>query len=331
MKKNISKIKNNKYAKTPKWNLLLLIFILIIVGSIATYFFLSNPKPLFDGKLAFNELVKQVEFGPRVNGTEGHRKAKEYLVAKLKLYADMVSEQTFSYTDKHDSTKIYNGVNIVASFNVSENVERRVLLCAHWDSRPFADNDPNPTNHILPVLGANDGASGVAVLLEMARLFAQVKPNIGVDIVLFDLEDMGEHENSSNLNTPKNPFCIGSEMFVKSNPNYYPAYGILLDMVGDKELRIPKEPYSLDRAANIVDKVWKAAAEVGSNSFKDEPGGAVTDDHIPFLKKSIPVIDLIHFPFPKTWHTVKDIPENCSSESLQQVGNVLVEVIYNEK
>ena len=323
-KKNTGNVQKN-YGK------LILLIISIIVIVVIISIILKSPIPVFDGNRAYKELVKQVEFGPRISGTVGHDKTKEYLVSQLKNYADMVSEQTFDFTDKHDTSKIYKGVNIVASFNVSYDVLNRILLCAHWDSRPFADNDPDSTKHKLPVPAANDGASGVAVLLEMARLFAESKPKVGVDIVFFDLEDIGDELDSTTKNSPRNPFGIGSEMFVKNNPDYYPEYGILLDMVGDKELRIPKEAYSVNRAGNVVEKVWKAASVVGSNAFVDEQGGAVIDDHIAFLEKSIPVIDLIHLPFPKTWHTVNDKPEYCSSASLQQVGNVLVKVIYNEK
>ena len=322
--------KNTETVQRNYWKLLLLIFSIIVIVVII-FIVLKSPKPVFDGNRAYKELVKQVENGPRISGTVGHDKTKEYLVAQLKKYADMVSEQTFDFKDKHDSSKIYKGVNIVASFNVAEEVSKRILLCAHWDSRPFADNDSDTTKHKLPVPAANDGASGVAVLLEMARLFAESKPKVGVDIVFFDLEDIGDELDSSKIHTSRNPFGVGSEMFVENNPNYYPEYGILLDMVGDKELRIPKEAYSVSRAGNVVEKVWKAASVVGSNAFVDEQGGAVMDDHIAFLKKSIPVIDLIHLPFPKTWHTVNDKPEYCSSASLQQVGNVLVEVIYNER
>jgi len=330
MTKRKLKKKNTETVQKNYWKWILLIISIIIVVAII-FIVLRKPKPIFEGNRAYKELVKQVEFGPRISGTVGHNRTKEYLVSQLKQYADMVSEQTFDFKDKHDSLKIYKCVNIVASFNVAEDVSKRILLCAHWDSRPFADNDPDSAKHTLPVPAANDGASGVAVLLEMARLFAESKPKVGIDIVFFDLEDIGDELDSGKTNSSRNPFGIGSEMFVKNNPNYYPEYGILLDMVGDKELRIPKEAYSVSRAGNVVEKVWKAASVVGSNAFIDEQGSAVMDDHIAFLKKSIPVIDLIHLPFPKTWHTVNDKPEYCSSASLQQVGNVLVEVIYNEK
>ena len=320
---------NNFMKILSKWYLVIVSIIILI--AIGTLLFIKKSKPKFNGDYAYAHLVKQVEFGSRISGTVGHDKTKEYLVAQLKQFADIVSEQTFDYTDRHDSSKIYKGINIVASFNISEDVTKRILLCAHWDSRPFADNDPNIRNHNLPVPGANDGASGVAVLLEMARLLSQSKPNVGVDIVFFDLEDIGDETDSSNNNSAKNPFCIGSEIFVKDNPEYFPVFGILLDMIGDKELRIPKEAFSLAKAKDVVEKVWKAASDVGSSAFLNESGHAVIDDHIAFLKKSIPVIDLIHTPFPKTWHTIQDIPENCSSASLQQVGNVLVKIVYDEE
>lgn len=322
--------KRNKEIKKISGTKLWVAALLLIAAAVVVIIFLRESKPEFRGDLAFASLKEQVDFGPRVPGTPSHEKTKGYLFNKLKKYADAVSEQNFNYTDAHDSAKIYHGTNIVASFNTS-GVSERILLCAHWDSRPFADQDPDPSKRKLPVPGANDGASGVAVLLEMARLFAEQSPSVGVDIVFFDLEDIGDEIDSATMKLPHNPFGIGSEMFVKNNPEYYPAYGVLLDMVGDKNLRIPMEAYSVNRAGNIVDKIWKAAADVKSNAFVNERGGGVVDDHIAFLKKNIPVADIIHTPFPPTWHTTNDTPDNCSASSLQQVGNVLVEVIYGEK
>ena len=205
-----------------------------------------------------------------------------------------------------------------------------MLLCAHWDSRPWADQDPDSTKWDQPILAANDGASGGGVLLEIARIFKNDPPDIGVDIVFFDLEDIGDENQVEEPGPDQNPFGIGSEKFVEQNPSYNPAFGILLDMVGDKNLSIPKELNSLARAGQVVNKIWDAAKKVGATAFKDERGSAIMDDHIPFLKKYIPVADIIQYPFPKSWHTTEDTPDKCSPESLQQVGNVLVEVIYNE-
>jgi glutaminyl-peptide cyclotransferase len=327
MSKKKTRINKAREIKKEYWRLII-IAVLVVILALLIYLIFRKSKPVFDGKLAFKELVKEVDFGPRICGTIGHENAKEYLTAELKLYADLVSEEQFDYRDRHDTTKIYKGTNIVASFNTSENVTKRILLCAHWDSRPFADNDPDSSRHKLPVPAANDGGSGVAVLLEMARLFSISRPDVGIDIVFFDLEDIGDVTGEGSS---KNPFGIGSSIFVKTNPDYRPEYGILIDMVGDKNLRIPKEAYSLTYAKNVVDKVWAAASKVGSTAFLNENGGAILDDHIDFLKRSIPVIDLIQTPFPESWHTVNDTPDKCSSASLQQVGNVLVEVVYGEK
>ena len=202
------------------------------------------------------------------------------------------------------------------------------MLCAHWDSRPTADQDPDPANHQKAVLGANDGASGVAVLLEMAHILHHNPLDFGIDIVLFDLEDMGDH--GAGLESDSlTPFCIGSQYFVKNRPGYHPRFGILLDMVGDKELRFEREGYSWGRAPQVVTKVWNAAKEVGATAFVEEIREPVLDDHVPFLEKGIKVIDIIDFDYPH-WHTINDTPDKCSAESLQQVGDVLIEVLYNE-
>lgn len=310
-------------AKNKKWILIALIPVAVIL-----YFIFRDNKPEFIGANAYSNLVKQCEFGPRVPGGEAHKKAGDYLVNLLKKYADIVSEQKFTYKDKHDTSKVWEGYNIVASFN--KDMTKRILLCAHWDSRPWADNDPDSTKHNQPVMGANDGASGVAVLLEMARLLSIQKPDVGVDIVFFDLEDIGD-ENAEKYPDKLNPFAIGADKFVEMNPSYTPAWGILLDMVGDKELEIPKEANSIARAGSVLDKVWAAAEKLGYKEFKNENGGGVGDDHIVFLKKFIPVADLVHSPFPEYWHTTHDTPDKCSKESLEKIGKVLVEVIYSEK
>jgi len=312
-----------KYKKL-KWIFIGAIPVIVII----LFFLLRDNKPAFNGENAYNDLVKQCSFGPRVPGTEAHKNAREYFVNTFKKYADLVDEQKIIYKDKHDTTKIWEGYNIVASFN-KEN-KTRVMLCAHWDSRPWADNDPDSTKHKMPVMGANDGASGVAVLLEMARLFSIQKPDIGVDIVLFDLEDIGD-ENAESNPAKLNPFAVGAQAFSDTNPNYTPAWGILLDMVGDKNLEIPKEANSIGRAGSVLDRVWKAAKKLDIKEFKDENGGGVGDDHIVFLKRFIPVADLVHSPFPEYWHTTHDTSDKCSKESLEKVGRILVEVIYNEK
>lgn len=324
---NNRQIKPGKEKKSKKNLIKWVIIFSIPAAALILFFLLRDSKPEFSGENAYKTLVQQCDFGPRTPGAEAHKKTKEFLISILNKYADLVSEQKFSYKDKHDTTKIWEGYNIVASFNKDNS--KRIMLCAHWDSRPWADNDPDSTKHKQPVMGANDGASGVAVLLEMARLFSIQKPDVGVDIILFDLEDIGD-ENAEDFPNRLNPFAIGAKMFSDMNPNYNPAWGILLDIVGDKNLEIPKEANSMARAGSVIDKIWQAAKKLGIKEFKDENGGSVGDDHIIFLKRYIPVADLVQSPFPEYWHTTGDTPDKCSKESLGKVGRVLVEVVYNE-
>jgi hypothetical protein len=283
-------------------------------------------KPSFDGKRSFTYLQTQCEFGPRNPGSGGHRLCGDFLVRELQKYGDKVWEQKFDYRDKMDTSTVYRGRNIIAAFNLAPQKNYRVLLCAHWDTRPVADKDLDPGKRFLPVLGANDGASGVAVLLEIARILKEYPPEFGVDVILFDLEDMGNY-NSSAYPDSLNQFCIGSEYFAAHNQNYRPRYGILLDMVGEKNLTIKKEGFSWSNARDIVEKVWSAAEKAGATAFVEEIGEPLHDDHVAFLKRGIKMIDLIDFDYPY-WHTTEDTPDKCSSESLQQVGDVLVEVIY---
>ena len=285
------------------------------------------PLPVFEEARAYALVSEQTDFGPRVPGTAAHDSARVWLQARLGVYADRVVEQQIEIPDPADTTRTFRGTNVVASWQPG--LRRRILLAAHWDSRPVADNDPDPARRLEPVHGANDGASGVAVLLEIARLLdAQpLQRPIGVDIILFDLEDLGTIDPA----VPEGdrvPFAMGSEMFVLHNPGYRPVWGILLDMVGDTDLRIPKEGYSVQHAPELVDRVWAAARRVGSTAFLDNVGPAIQDDHVPFLRAGIPMVNLIQTPFPDTWHTTSDTPENVSAESLGQVGRVLVDLLW---
>jgi Zn-dependent M28 family amino/carboxypeptidase len=248
------------------------------------------------------------------------------LTAELRKYCSKVEQLPFTHASKREPGRILEGTNIRGYVNGTKKPEKRILLCAHWDTRPFADRDPRPENRMTPILGANDGASGVAVLLEVARLLCERPPSVGVDLVFFDLEDMGE-EGGVERAEGRDPFCIGSSVFVGQHPDYRPDFGILLDMVGKRDLRIRKEGFSLDRAPRIVEKVWSTARRIGAKAFVDQRGMPVYDDHVPFLERGIPVIDLIDMDYPQ-WHTLADTPDRCAPESLQQVGDVLVEVIY---
>ncbi len=289
--------------------------------------------PQFDAEKAFAHLEKQCSFGPRNPNSDGHRKCLNYMTEELKKYSEHVRHQTFIYRDKKDTSIVLNGANVIASFNLKPKKQKRIMLCAHWDTRPWAEKDPIPENRSKPILGANDGASGVAVLLEIARLLHQQPPDIGVDLVLFDIEDYGDQGYESNPDS-LNPYCIGSEYFAKNNKNYFPEYAILLDMIGDKQLDLPIEGHSFQNAKQVVNKVWDKAKDLGKKAFRKSVEDYIIDDHIPLQKIGIPAIVLIDFNYPDDrhsyWHTHQDTPDKCSPESLKEVGDVIIRVIYDE-
>ena len=277
----------------------------------------STPLPNFDGQRAFTHLLEQCQFGPRNPGSEGHQKAKKYFLDKLSQHTNFVKIQDFVYSSQEQKVEL-KLTNIIASF-YPEKTER-VLLCAHWDTRPFADKDPDTAKWAEPILGANDGASGVAVLLEVARVVSQKEPLWGVDIVLFDGEDGGAEGDLDE-------FCLGSKYFSKNKGDYQPKFGILLDMIGDKDLTIYPEGYSSRYTKTLVDSVWSRAEDLGFLCFKDSIKYFIYDDHVPLLAAGIPVIDLIDFDYP-FWHTTSDTPDKCSLESLQKIGDLLMEILY---
>ena len=286
----------------------------------------SAPRPPFDATRAFADVERQVAFGPRVPGTDAHAAMLDWLVARLDSLGLAVDPQPVAFADPADTTRVFRGTNVLASFR--SDASHRVLLAAHWDSRPVADNDPDPAKRGQPVPGANDGGSGVAVLLEIARQLVRTPPpgDLGVDFVFFDLEDLGE-ATGDPLDVP---YAAGSELFAQMNPDVRPAWGILLDMVGDRDLSIPKEGFSQQYAPAVVERVWAAARRVGAPAFKETVGMPVQDDHIAFLGRGIPVIDLIQTPFPDSWHTTSDLPDRMAPESLDQVGRVVIEALWTE-
>ena len=297
--------------------------------------------PNFNADSAYQFVAKQTEFGPRVPETDAHAACAEWLTAKLGEYADTVIVQDFR-------TKLFNGKgidgqNIVGVFHPE--AKKRIVLCAHWDSRPYADHDPDDANTHTPIDGANDGASGVGVLLECARLFkAQPLPEkLGIDIVLFDLEDYGPHVDDAEkyYDDEVNYWALGSQYWAK-HPHVYgyrAYYGILLDMVGGPNPNFPKEYYSQGFAASVSNKVWRKAFDLGYHSFfSNELGAPISDDHIPMNDiAGIPTIDIIDLQpessnecFPEVWHTLNDNIENIDRNTLGMVGNVLLHVLYEE-
>ena len=285
----------------------------------------SQPIPTFSGTEAFAYLTKQTDFGPRNPNSRGHTECLKFLADTLHRSADHVRLQHF--THKGYGNEELRLTNVIASFRPE--LKERILLCAHWDTRPRAERDPNIMRRNQPILGANDGASGVAVLLHLADLMKAEPPPLGVDIVLFDGEDYGVEGDLAN-------YLLGSRFFVsKTAADYQPRFGILLDMVGDKFLEIPKEQNSLRFAPDIVELVWNKAAELGITEFVSKAGYAIFDDHIPLNEAGIKTINIIDFNYPdethRFWHTHKDIPENCSPDSLEAVGVVVTHVVYSQR
>ncbi|HET6274180.1 MAG TPA: M28 family peptidase [Bacteroidota bacterium] len=281
--------------------------------------------PAFDGGQAFAYLTRQTSFGPRNPNSAGHSACLDFLSAELRKHADNVRLQQFNESG-YDGEKLVL-TNVIASFK--PDVKDRVLLCAHWDTRPRAEHDENKGRRNEPILGANDGASGVAVLLQIASMLKNQPPSIGVDIVLFDGEDYGLEGDDAK-------YLLGSRHFARNKIlDYVPRFGILLDMIGDRFLEIPKEQHSLRYAPDVLELVWGKARELGYLQFVDEVGELVTDDHLPLNEVGIKTIDLIDFNYPdptnRFWHSHQDIPENCSTESLEAVGTVLTHVIYSQQ
>jgi glutaminyl-peptide cyclotransferase len=296
-------------AQSIKWGIL---FFLGLFYTCA-----SNSPPKFDGAEAFQYLTSQCQLGPRNPGSDGHQRAKKYLLDKLRQNTNLVKTQEFVYQDTSRGKKL-ELTNIITSFNPER--KQRMLLCAHWDTRPTADQDPDSSLREKPILGANDGGSGVAVLLEIAKIISQKEPKWGVDIILFDGEDYGPEGELDK-------FCLGSKYFAKNKGEYKPEFGILLDMIGDRDLNIYKEAYSNRYAKKVVDLVWNTAQKLKIDCFSDSTKYFVYDDHIPLLEVGIPCIDLIDFDYPY-WHTTQDTPDKCSPESLQKIGEVLIEILY---
>lgn len=277
-------------------------------------------RPPFNSARAFDHLRRQVAFGPRVPGTPGHAAQLAWMREYLAERADTVAEQRFTHVTRSGDT--LRLTNLFARFR-PESAER-VLLLAHWDTRPTSDQAASPADRARPVPGANDGASGVAVLLELAEMFRRQPPPIGVDLLLVDGEDYGPTGDDMYL---------GARHFAAHlPPGYRPFYGVLLDMVGDQDPRFPVEGYSQELAPEVVQRVWGLAEEMGyGDVFVRRPGSYIEDDHVPLNRAGIRTIDVIDFeygPGNRYWHTPQDDVHNTSAESLRIVGEVMAELVY---
>lgn len=279
---------------------------------------LRNRRPVkpsrFDQNGAYSRLVELCALGPRNNGSGGKARAEEWIQQSLKDAGAEVALHDFEYTT---GTQVYKFRNIIGRINPKQ--PRRVLIGTHYDTRSSADRDSDESRRSLAITGANDGASGVAVLLELAQLWKDQPPQVGVDLFFFDGEDFGNREDLSD-------YLLGSKGYSHDHPDYKPEWGVVLDMVGDADFRITKERMSLAKAPAVVDRLWSAAQRVGADGFVDNVGGRVYDDHSAFLERGIPVVLLIDFHY-QWFHTTADTPDKCSPDSLGQTGRTVLEAV----
>lgn len=293
--------------------------------------------PTFRADSAYAFAAKQCSFGERTMNSKAHDLCGEWIMSKFREFGMTVEPQDAVLTG-WDGTKLKSR-NIIARFRPEHTT--RILLCAHWDCRPWADNDPDSANWHKPVMDANDGASGVAVMLELARLLQNdTTLNIGVDFVCFDAEDYGTPQWAT---TPESgdTWALGAQYWAENLPQGYEArYGILLDMVGGEGAKFYQEGVSKQNANEIVNKVWRTASQIGYGSyFPMQEGGMITDDHVPVNEKAgIACIDIIPFypdcqqsSFGPTWHTINDTMEHIDRATLKAVGQTMVQILYSEK
>ena len=273
----------------------------------------------FNGSAAYNYAKAQFDFGPRVPGTPAAKQAGDWIIRQMRARADTVIVQSFTYTTA-DGKKLPLR-NILARFRPE--LPERVLYMTHWDSRPISESAATEAERKMPVPGANDGASGVGMFVALGDVLKKTKPNVGVDLLFTDGEDYG------NFGPPQVDVLIGAKYFAAHppSPGYKPLYGVLWDMIGDKDLRIPYEMISFQQAPEVVSRVWQTAAELGyGDIFVQESGGEVIDDHVPLLQSGFRVIDVIDLTYPPH-HTPQDTMDKISAKSLAAVGDVAAALV----
>ncbi len=288
--------------------------------------------PDFSADSAYRFTEEQLAFGPRIPGSKAWRQCADYLAAQMERWCDTVVVQDFKATLWDNS--VVPGKNIIASLNPQ--APKRVMLGAHWDSRAWADHDGNPDLQRQPVPGANDGASGVATLMEMARVMSAMQPSIGVDFVFFDVEDQGVPEWSETYD--EESWCKGSQYWAQNRhvAGYNAVYGILFDMIGTPEPRFTKEFFSRQYAPGLTDKVWSVAAALGyGNIFVNQKTDPILDDHLYINQNAgIPMIDIVQnspsTSFFQHWHTVNDDIRSVNAEALRVVATVTMKAIYGD-
>jgi hypothetical protein len=283
-----------------------------------------TPTTAFSGAAAYGHVKTQLDFGARVPGTEAHRRAGDWIVAQMRPLADTVAVQSWSHVTAAGDTLPLR--NVLARFR--PDAAERVLYVTHWDSRPRSDEAADERQRQLPVPGANDGASGVALFVALGAALKAAPPAVGVDLLFVDGEDYGDFGANQDV-------LIGSTYFADHlpTPDYAPLYGVLWDMIGDRDLRIPQEMNSVRAAPEVVQRVWATADELGYGGvFVPETGEAVTDDHLPLIKKGLRVIDVIDLDYKSATgvshhHTPNDTLDKVSAESLQIVGDVALRLV----
>ncbi len=295
--------------------------------------------PEFDAQRAFAALEHQCSFGPRMPGSPGHQAQLEWMIATLTPLADQLIQQPFTAPTAFGGP--YSFTNLIATFS-AQAPGPITMIGAHWDTRPVADEDPDPTLRGQPVPGANDGASGVAILLELARIFRDQPPPTPTYLAFFDAEDSGK----SGCGLPFVGFCLGSAYMAQHWPEQLdrPDRVVVLDLVGGQSRHNPRvpvrsdlggndyfdlriEPNSRDAAPELVSHIWGIAEALGHDAFRNTVQAQVIDDHLPFIHAGIPAVDIIDF-VPPVWHTVDDTPEYCSPDALRQVGETMLGLVY---
>ena len=282
-------------------------------------------------------IQKQVAFGPRVPGNANHAACGNWLIQKFKSYNCTVKEQVGSMPNwEGGSTPVRN---IIAAVHPS--ATKRIVLAAHWDSRPYGDKDPDPAKHKQPIDGANDGASGVGVLLELARISKDLPADIGIDFILFDSEDGGKPEWAPDGENDALSWCLGSQLWANQKPQRSMRYAVLLDMVGAEGARFNKEGYSMQSAGNAVNRIWGNAAKLGYGEyFQNEETAGIIDDHVFMIQANIPSLDIVdmrpnymgtQFEFGSSHHTHADNMSVISKPTLKAVGHTLAYTVWNLK
>jgi glutaminyl-peptide cyclotransferase len=276
----------------------------------------------FSGASAYDYAKAQFDFGPRVPGTVAAKKAGDWIISQMRVRADTVIVQSFTYTTA-DGKKLPLR-NILARFRPE--LKEHVLYLTHWDSRPISESATTEPERKMPVPGANDGASGVGMFVALGDVLKKTRPSVGVDLLFTDGEDYGQ------FGPPEVDVLIGAKYFATHLPSadYKPLYGVLWDMIGDKDLRIPYEMISFQQAPEVVSRVWQTAADLGySNIFVQESGGEVIDDHVPLLHAGLRVIDVIDLTYPPH-HTPQDTMDKISAKSLAVVGDVATALVTRQ-